>query len=429
MLKEDWIQSRVTFFNRSSGPTVLAIIATALCLVSEPLRGQERVRTAAGRLEIESFRKPEAFFRLGPLQEELIGTAGVEYTDNSELSHTGKISRLRFYQALSLDTTWVISHLNQLQFNFTGQLNEDFYGNGKNQVNIGISPDSLIQFQFAISNFRVRLFDRFSYVQDPTSNPTATNTAYLNSFTNSIGTVIDTDLNLAVLSFSGDYTYNDQSGSNAQGQANPTTSGSRSSYRAGSQVAFHLSPLILYGIDAEFTRTNGSGGGNTTGSSNVSSFSVGPFIRGKAGRSTDFDLAAGINLVETTPSVPLAYYFSAVIRHQINRNWQVIFAGSHDLVFTTGADLTEETIFRLGTQMNLTRFITLSGAPFVSFGDEKTGSNTGTFTQYGVGIGLGWKPHRRWFTGLSYDFTRRIGRSGGDSYIQNTMTFQVSYRF
>jgi opacity protein-like surface antigen len=433
MLKDNWIRSLVHPFNRSFGATIIAVVTTTLCLVCvDSLYAQERVRTAAGQLKIESFRNPEAFFRLGPFEEELIGSTGVEYTDNAGLTHTDKISRLRFYEGLSLNTVWVISHLNQLEFNLAGQLNEDFYGNGRSQLTIGISPNSDIRFQFAISNFQVRLFDRFSYVQDPTSNPRATNTATLNSLTNTVGAEVNTDLNLAGLSFFGDYTYNNQSGSTAQGQGNPTTTGTRNSLRFGSNVTFHLSPLILYGIDAGLTRSNGSGGGAT--SSNVTSYHVGPFIRGHPSMLTEFDLAAGVNLTETTPSVPLGYYVFGVIRHQFNRNWQLVFSASHDLEFTTGTQLTEESSFRLGTQLNLTRFITFTGAPFVRFGDTPSGNvntatNQGSFTRYGVGVGLNWKLRRRWSTDLSYEFARRIGTSATDSYIQNTITFQVSYRF
>ena len=56
----------------------------------------------------------------------------------------------------------------------------------------------------------------------------------------------------------------------------------------------------------------------------------------------------------------------------INRHWQLLFSGSHDLIFTTGTNLTEENLFRLGTQLDLTRFITFSLSPFVNFGDVKT---------------------------------------------------------
>src|SRR6266446_1571443 len=100
-MKDDWIPFRVILHSRSLGAIVIAIVATILSLICiDPLHAQERVRTAAGRLEIQSFRNPLTFIRIGPLQEELIGSVGLEYTDNSALTNTNKISRLRFYEGL-----------------------------------------------------------------------------------------------------------------------------------------------------------------------------------------------------------------------------------------------------------------------------------------------------------------------------------------
>ena len=66
------------------------------------LTAQERVRTAAQQLEIESFRNPEAFFRIGPFQEVLTGSVGVSYTDNADLTPTNKISDLSFQSGAGL---------------------------------------------------------------------------------------------------------------------------------------------------------------------------------------------------------------------------------------------------------------------------------------------------------------------------------------
>jgi hypothetical protein len=428
-MKDDWIQSRVILLSRSLGATIIAIVATILSLISiDPLRAQERVRTAPGRLAIESFRNPEAFFRIGPLQEELIGNMGLEYTDNSGLTNTDKISRLRVSQGLDLNSILIFSHFSSLRFDFAGQLYEDFYGNGRDILDFSI-PSALLQFQFPIWDFQVRLYDQFSYVQNPTVNPTATNTSNLNSLTNVIGAEAATDWHLVVFSLKGDYTYNDQSGSTAQGVTNPSTSGISNSYRLTPSVGFHFNPLVLYGINASLTRTEGSGGGNTSGTTRVSSLNVGPFFRGQLSRLTDVDLEAGVSLFDTQPSIAPTYYYSVVIRHQLIRNLQFIFSSSHDLVLTTGTDLTEETTFRLGAQVNLTRFITFVGAPLYNFGDEKTGPRQGNFKQYGVQLGLSWRPHRRWLTGISYNFIRRNGIDAQDSYLQNTVTFVITYRF
>jgi hypothetical protein len=413
--------------------------ATIVCLLfAASARAQERVRTADRAPAIAGYaRSPEAFFYFGPFQEELIGSVGVQYTDNVNLAATDKISDLSYTQSLNLNTTWVISHLNQLKFNFGGQLVEHFYGNGRSQVNFAISPDSKIEFKFEISNFKIRLFDNFSYTQNPTQDPTATDTANLNSLTNTIGAVIDTDLNIAVFSLSADYTYNNESGQNSEGQANSSTTGTRMTFRAGPTLTFRLSPEILYGLNAVATRSM------SVHNANVNSLNLGPFVKGKLSRDFEFDLAAGGSLVDTKPSIPSGYYFSVDVRYLINRHWQLLFSGSHDLVFTTGNGLTEENLFRIGTELQLTRAISFSISPFVNFGDIKTtqgvtitSADESSYTQFGVEASLGWKPRKRWTTSLVYNFVRResgatfgTGSVASQNYIQNTLALSVGYSF
>jgi len=174
---------------------------------------------------------------------------------------------------------------------------------------------------------------------------------------------------------------------------------------------------------------------------NVNSLSVGPFINGKLSRAFEFNLEAGAILVDTKPSVPVDYYVFAAFRYQINPYWQLLFSASHDLIFTSGNDLTEENLFKIGTQLGLTRFITLTAAPFVSFGNVLTTTtgvinsvSSGPYTQFGLDATLAWKPRRRWSTALTYNFTRRESSAtavGGTSnnYIQNTIAFSISYKF
>src|SRR5258708_681749 len=397
------------FFRCLRSRPIIVVLAVVLCLVHiTALRAQERLRTAAGRLQIESFKSPEAFFTVGPLQEVLIASAGFDFTENASLSQTGEISRLRFFEGLTLDTVWVLSELNQLEFSFGGQLNEDFYGNGQSVVSIGITPDSLVQFQLAAGDFLFHFYDHFSYVQDPTSDPTTANTTYLNSLTNTIGAKVDADFNLAILSLLADYTYNNRSGSNPEGGGTSSSeSGTRNSFRVGPSISFRLPPTLLYGIEASLTRNTGSTNGSTVGSGNINSLSVGPFIRGELSRFTDINFGVGANLLDAKPSVPPDYYFSAVVRHQFNPNWQIILTGSHDILFSTGTDLTEEYEFRGATQFNVTRFITFTASPFVDIGKTLTGSSAtsvsgvfvpgplrGNFKQYGIQPALPWN-HRR----------------------------------
>ena len=412
---------------------IAAILYLAL-LIAAP--AQELVRTSTIPLPIESFRpSPEEFFHLGPFQEELAGSAGVQYTDNVNLAATDRISDLSFYQGLSLNTVWVLSHLNQLEFNFGGQLIENFYGDGKTRMNFAVDPNTKLEFKFSIGETRVRLYDYFSYVQNPTTDPTATNTANLNSLTNTIGAVVEQNLGPVVLSLLGEYSYNNQSGSNSQGQTNPDTTGNRQTFRVGPAATFQLSSTILYGVEATATRSSG------TNSANVNSLNVGPFIRGKLSNEFEFDLAAGLSLIETKPSIPNDYYVSAVMRYQFTRASQLVFSASHNLIFTTGTDLTEENLFKLGVETGITRFMTVSVSPFLNFGDvinQAAGNNAasqGPYTQFGMEAAITWRPRKRWSTALTYDYIRRESSStvgngtSSNNYIQNTIALSIRYAF
>jgi opacity protein-like surface antigen len=438
MPRESHAISAKVFFRRFLRAGRATIGWVTLCLIFTPLlRAQERVRSAAPAPLIESYRRsPEAFFYIGPFQEIATGSVGVQYTDNVNLSATDRISNLSFTQELDLKTIWTISYLNQLTFNFGGQLAENFYGNGRHQTTFSIAPNSIIELKFAVSDVQVRLFDQFSYTQNPTTSPTATNTANLNSLTNTIGGAVETDLNIALLSLGADYSYNNQSGQNSQGQANASTSGTRESFRVSPSLTFRLTPTILYGINAAATRSTGAN------AANVNSVNLGPFINGTLGKYFEFDLAIGGTLVSTKPSIAPTYYFAGAIRYQLNRHWQILLSGSHDLIFTTGTDLTEQNLIRLGTNLGLTRTIAFSISPFINFGTVETtnstaGTPTGPYTQLGLEAGLTWKPRRRWSTSLTYEYIRRESGSSGvvtsaensDNYIQNTLTLSVNYVF
>ena len=371
--------------------------------------------------------------------ESLQAAAAVQYTDNVDLSEHNKISDLSFSQALTLDTIWTISHLNQLEFAFGGELIENFYGNGRNQTTFAVDPNSKLEFKFEFSNFKVTLYDDFSYTQNPTTDPTATNTANLNSLTDTIGITVDTDLNVAIFSLSGDVTYNNQSGTDVNNQNTAQTTGSRESFRFGSALAFQLSPDITYGFNTTATRSTGSH------SANVNSLNFGPFIHGKLTRDFQFDFEVGGTLVDTKPPVQPSYYFSAAIRYRLNKHWQLFLSGSHELIFTTGTNLTEQNEFALGTQLDLTHTIALSLAPFVNFGDIKTTEvglvnnipeNQGSYTQFGIDASLTWKLRKRWSTSLTYRYVRResgatfsTGTNASQNYIQNTVAFSIGYAF
>jgi hypothetical protein len=410
------------------------LIPLFILSLSGALRAQEPVRSAALPPLISAYRRnPETFFRLGPFQEVLVGTLTSAYTDNVNLTETDKISDLSFSLGMILNSTWVLSHLNQLTFNFGGTLTENFYDNGRHQFTVAVAPNSALEFKFALADYEVRLYDQFSYTQNPTADPTAGNTANLNSLTNTIGAVVEKDLNIAILSLGADYTYNNQSGTSAGGGSNAGTTGTRQSFRVSPALTLQMTPEILYGLNAAATRSS------ALHQANVNTFNFGPFMRGKLGRRLEFDLAAGATLINTTPSIAPTYYAVGLLRYQLDRRIALLFSGSHQLIFTTGTSLTEQNTLRLGVKWDATRAVSVHLSPFLNFGNIETtvpnsGVNTGPYTQLGIEAGIAWRPRRRWTTELVYNYIRREEGSSGsgtsnNNYIQNNLSLSISYAF
>jgi hypothetical protein len=416
---------------------ILYLILTSLARAQElPLFPVfQRVRTSQGALPIETFKRAapgQVFFRLGPFDGNITGSSGVEYTDNANLSETNKLSRFRLNQGLTLDATWVISFFSQLEILVNGGVNEDFYGNGTNQTNLQIFPGSRVEFKTSLGFFRLRLFDAYSYVQNPTTDPTVTNITYLRRFINTVGAGVDADLGIAILSLSGDYTYSSTNSTAITTSGTATTAsavetaantGTRNTGRLGTKLTFAYSPTILYGLEATGSRNTGSR------SQSVNVLSLGAFANGKLGPALDFSLAGGANLPRAKPSIPNGYYLNAVLAHRTTHFLQLIAQAEHDLIFTTGTQLTNLTNFRLAAQLDLRRFITLRVAPFYLFGNTQTSSIPSNFTQYGAEVVLTWKPRKRWTTSLSYDYVRLSSTTPNNSYVQNTVAFSIGYIF
>src|SRR5580704_9201404 len=97
MLRESSATSKLTLFRRflHADPVTRCWVILCLMILTTSSRAQELVRSSAGEPKIERFRRsPDAFFYLGPLQESVTGSVGVQYTDNVDLTPTDKISDL-----------------------------------------------------------------------------------------------------------------------------------------------------------------------------------------------------------------------------------------------------------------------------------------------------------------------------------------------
>jgi hypothetical protein len=394
--------------------------------------------------------KEQTFVRAGPFSGTAALGVGYLYTDNANTTGTsgttgttgttgtGKVALNEIFEDLDVDLTWPLSPFNRIDLQLGGQLQENFYSNGTNALNLAIHPGSQIQLEARVGEFLLTAFERFTIIQDPVSDPSVAGQTNLNRLNNTIGAGVDLPLYRADFGLTFSYTYSDQFGGTATGGT--ATSGGeggvlRNSFHLGSKMSFQLSPTLSYGLEANASYNSGEG------RFDFYVFSLGPFIRGNITRLLEVDAGIGPLLSAGPAGEPPGYYGFLAVRYQLSRVLQLLAGVDHDTQFSSGLGVTQNTNVRLTVQASLTRQLAVTVGPYVNFGTEITGLFPGSYTQIGVTTEAEYRFTKRLTADLSYRFTKRngsgttgttgtTGATGtGGNYTQNLVSIGLNYHF
>jgi hypothetical protein len=366
-----------------------------------------------------------ATIRLGPFTGVASAAVGYSFNDNASTTETDKLSLNEIFQNLNFNLLWPLSPFNRINVQLGGQLQENFYSNGKNALNVVILPGSQILLQAKAGEFLLTAYERLSVTQDPVSDPALAGETNLNQLTNTVGVGIVWPLYRVDVSLNLDYTYSDFFGGTEENTLTSTGTGSSvlNSFHVGSRVGFEITPRLSWGpeINASY---NAGGGAN-----DFYVFSVGGFMRGHVTQLLEVDCGVGVLLLGGPGGGPPGYYAYLNVRHELSRNLQIIAGVTHDSQFSVGLGVTENNNIHLNAEASLTRQWTFTIGPEINFGTVITGFLPGRFTQYGITADTAYKLNKSWTADLSYRFAKREGDEVGGSYTQNLVTFTLSYGF
>jgi hypothetical protein len=389
--------------------------------------GQQSIRTPDVPPFTEFAPNPEeqTFVRVGPFSGTADLGVGYLYTDNANTSGAEKLSLNEIFENLDVDLAWPLSPFNRIDLRLGGQLQENFYSDGTNALNLAINPNSEIQLEAKVGEFLLRAFERFTIVQDPVSDPAVADQTNLNRLSNTIGAGVDLPLYRADLGLTFAYTYSDQLGGGA-------ISGVQggvllNSFHLGSRLSFQLSPNLSYGFTANASYNAGDG------PFDFFAFSLGPFIQGNITRLLELDAGIGPLLTAGPGGQPPQYYGYLGVRYHPSRLLQILAGIDHDTEFSSGLGVTQNNYIHLTVQANLTRRLTFTVGPYVNFGSVVTGEFPGSYTQIGVATSLAYAISKRISGDVSYRYVQRNGGQNtggtGASYTQNLGSVSLSYHF
>jgi len=434
----------------------LGIGALMFLLVSGPAaQAQEPVRAslsrALGAADFEPYTE-SALVRFGPVQGNLDAGVSLFYIDNAALSNTSTSPRLQLNETLNLDLLWPFTIHNSLHLRLGASFGQVLAGSGGNRFSLAVAPDSQISWLVGIGDFRIRLYDRFALIQDPTTDPTATNVFDLNRFRNDVGTAVDWDLNKLVLTLLIDDTYVTQSArTDNQIPLTSVTNGDRNTIRGSLQAAYQLTPTVSFG--PSFSASQSSG----TSATEVDAISPGAFLKMQLTRLTSFQLEAGVNFFSVRypdvgvvflnePQPPTSgYYVSAVLRNQLTRLVNLTASVSHDLDYADGLTPTERTLVSIGANYRLNKRVWLNLEGYYEDGTVLSPLNGGDYSRFSILTGITYRLGLKLSTAVQYRYTQRSSNNGGftfvsngrlvseaagsGSYNQNEVTLSVNYAF
>ncbi|MBV8214821.1 MAG: hypothetical protein JOZ08_16565 [Verrucomicrobia bacterium] len=388
-----------------------------------PARGQQSVRTPDVAPFTTFAPAPEegTFIRAGPFS----GTAGLGvgylYTDNANTTDIEKLSMNEVFESLDVDLAWPLSPFNRIDLRLGGELQENFYSNGTNALNVAIHPGSQIQLEARVGEFLLTAFERVTIIQDPVSDPSIAGQTNLNRLSNTIGAGVELPLYHADFGVTLSYTYSDQFGGTSVSGAEGGTL--LNSFHLGSRLSFQFSPTLSYGLGGDATYNAGDG------PNDFYVFSIGPFIRGHITRLLEVDAGIGPLLSAGPAGEPPQYFGFLTFRYHVTALVQLIASFDHDTEFSSGLGITQNNNGRLGIQASLAPRWTFSATPFVNFGTVVTGAFPGAYTQIGVSTESVYRFTKRLTGDISYRFARRNGEGPGASYSQNLFSVGLNYHF
>ena len=358
--------------------------------------------------------------RFGPFSGTADAAVGYSFNDNANTSGTGgKLSLNQIFENLDLDLNWVLSPFNRIDLRLGGQLQENFYSNRSNALNVVVLPGSEIQLEAKVGDFLLRTYERFAIVQDPITDPAIAGQTNLNRITNTVGEALLWPLPHVDVILGADYTYSNTLGG---GPVSTGEGGSLlNSFHFGGKVAIEITPTLSYG--SEFNTTYNTG----EASHDFFTFSVGPFLQGHI--TPLLEVACGIGpLISGGPAGRTPDYYAYLsVRHQLSPILQVLAGITHDTEFSTGLGITQNNNVHLTAQANLTRQWTVTVGPYVNFGSVITGFLPGRYTQYGFTVDSAMRLSRRFTANFDYRFAKRSGDEPGGNYTQNLVSISFSY--
>ena len=171
----------------------------AIMPISGLAQGELRPSVVGERLDPTSAPEEEPYtLKLGPVNFRASTSLRTEFTDNISLSEKSPQSDVTVTPGITIGAFWQATPYNSVRLStsigYIWYAQRPRQNSGSSNAvgaptdsTVTISPDSALDWNIYIGHFVINLHDRFSFQQDPVSEPSLSNVSEFGRFTNSTG--------------------------------------------------------------------------------------------------------------------------------------------------------------------------------------------------------------------------------------------------
>ncbi len=414
----------IAFLRRMAAPVLGLFLAPALItdgLAQEAFRASLAGQAAAEARQL-ALANQRFNLRLGPASVRFRSGLSTELTDNVRYSENDRQADLIIRPQASADGVWLVTDKNVLTLSLGVGYGK--YLNATEYDGLFIAPGSDLAFDIYIKDVKLTLYNRFSFSQDVTGDPTVSGIGGLDRFANAAGLNMAWDLNKLIIGAGYEY---DLFHPTEELYANQR----RSSHLFNTSAALLLGTTARAGLQA--------GGGLTEYDldlySNNQHISVGPFFSVQPSEYLNVRLAGGYVLYFFDPSQSVtntenldAFYADLSLNHRLSAFLTHSLSVGHQLRAGYFSD-SQKLLYARHTA-NWRLFLKTTLQTSLSYERvEQTRDFGETANRYGVGIGLVRPLTQRLSGSLRYQYYLKDSDLENRSYTQNRLVLDLRYTF
>jgi hypothetical protein len=363
---------------------------------------------------------------LGPISVDLSARVDFDYNDNITYSQHDRLSDLLIEPQINANILWQVSEVNSLRLNlgigYQAYLDHSQYDSSS----LTIAPNSQLEYDVYIGDFKFALYDRFSIQQNPATEINVANVARFGRIENSAGISGLWDANQ--LTILGGYTHY-----NFIALENEFDYATRAEEQFYLSAGLKINDTLTVGVRSTFGLVHYDQDFN----SDSKSYSAGVYAESQMTRYLFLSVEGGYqggsfdgSGLNGDKSQLNGFYARLQLRHRLNAYWTETLDVGHETQIGLVTNFTETTYVRYNANWRINSRLSLT---FTGFYEHAKDSAAPTLSErinwYGASGIFAYDLSRKIHLTAGYRFTNRDSDLPDRNYDSNEVLFGVGYTF